>query len=72
MTSLARHDAARHMAWYDCPTVQPHLCGACSLVRAWGRLGTPSQEKSALHAPKQDAQAAMVRTGQQTQRQGEA
>ena len=60
------------MARYDCLTVQPHLFGACSLVRTWGRLGTPSQEKSALHAPEQDTQVAMVRQGQQKQRQGEA
>jgi hypothetical protein len=60
------------MAWYNCLTGQPNLFGAYSLVRTWGRLGTPSREKSALHTPAQDAQASMVRTGQQKQRQGEA
>jgi len=72
MIYLERHDAARNMARYYCLTVQPNLFGEFSLVRAWGRIGRPSQEQIELHVTEQDAQAAMARTMHQKQRKGYA
>lgn len=72
MIYLERIDSAQNMARYYCLAVERNLFGEFSLVRTWGRIGKPSQEKIELHATEQDAQDAMIRRVQQKQRRGYA
>ena len=44
-TSLHRIDLQRNMFRFYSMSVQPNLFGGCSLIRAWGRIGTAGSTK---------------------------
>ena len=67
---LERINPARRMHRYEALTVQPHLCGEWSLIRAWGRIGRPSQWKIDLYATEEAALAALARKVQRSAGRG--
>lgn len=55
---LQRIDPAKHMARYYLLSVQPNLFGGHSVIREWGRIGSPGQVRIDLHENEGEARTA--------------
>ena len=67
---LTRIDPDRNMARYYRLEVQPDLFGGAVLVRNWGRIGAPGQERREWFSSWFDARAAQQRLQQIKARRG--
>jgi len=68
MISLERHDPTRNMARFYCLTVEGNLFGEFSLVRTWGRVGSPGRQKIEIYNTLDAAQPALHRKAQKKRR----
>lgn len=57
---LARVDSSKNMRRFYALTVQPDLFGGASLVREWGRIGSPGQMRIEHHPDEGHAINALV------------
>jgi predicted DNA-binding WGR domain protein len=57
---LRREEPSRNMRRYYLMTVQPDLFGGASLVREWGRIGSPGQVRIDHHRDEGHAINALV------------
>lgn len=57
---LARVDSSKNMRRFYALTVQPDLFGGASLVREWGRIGSPGQVRIDHHRDEGHAINALV------------
>ena len=72
MIYLERHDPKKNLYRFYRLSLEKNLFGEWSLMREWGRIGRPSQQKIEIHTTEQDAQASMARKERQKQRKGYA
>ena len=69
-THLERYDPARGMARFYALSVRPNLFGGWSVMREWGRVGSPGRVRIDLHESEGEAQAAYGKLVRQKQRRG--
>jgi predicted DNA-binding WGR domain protein len=67
---LHKHDPARNQHRFYTLQVAPNLFGAWSLIRIWGRIGTPGQQRASWHDTRESAEQACDRLVQAKQRRG--
>jgi predicted DNA-binding WGR domain protein len=74
MTALTLHrtDFARNMRRFYFLDLQRDLFGEWSVVREWGRIGSPGKVRIDLYPTPQEAQAALDRQRQAKERKGYA
>lgn len=67
---LRRIDPTRNMRRFYCLTVQPTLFGGASLIRDWGRIGTPGKTMMVTFDNPADAANALMRIERSKKRRG--
>ena len=68
--TLKRTDPVRNVSRFYLLAVQPELFGRWSLVREWGRIGSPGQQRIISYATQAEAQAAFTRHRRGKERRG--
>ena len=68
--TLKRTDQARNVSRFYLLAVQPELFGRWSLVREWGRIGSPGQTRIVSYATQAEAQAAFTRHKRSKEKRG--
>jgi predicted DNA-binding WGR domain protein len=67
---LHKHVPERNLHRFYALEVVPNLFGAWSLIRSWGRIGTPGQQRIDWHDTRDAAEQACDRLSQAKQRRG--
>jgi predicted DNA-binding WGR domain protein len=70
MIVLHKHVPERNQHRFYALEVTPNLFGAWSLIRSWGRIGTPGQQRIDWHDTQAAAEQACARLLQAKQRRG--
>jgi predicted DNA-binding WGR domain protein len=68
--TITRRDPERRMARFYAMHVQGTLFGAWSLIREWGRIGSPGRIRADQHATIDELAAAADRIGAAKRRKG--
>jgi predicted DNA-binding WGR domain protein len=68
--TITRRDPERRMARFYAMHVQGTLFGAWSLIREWGRIGSPGRVRADPHAAIDEAEAAAERIAATKRRKG--
>ena len=67
---LHKHVPERNQHRFYTLSIEPNLFGAWSLIRSWGRIGAPGQERTSWHDTQEEAEQACQRLLQAKQRRG--